>query len=284
MEIGRAGTPATPFRLPEAPSRPARPDTRRIGPRSRRRIGDRPALCVDDLHARLPSSVRFDPIIATLHRRCHPLARFEAYGTPGEPRRTGRVPNREGYRRVRRNGRRPGKASFVDQHPAPFRAYPWCEEGSVVRRLPTPRRAGPGISRRRARHDENVFVVPFDGIGEATFDGRPESNQRLFECVRFVKRERRIVPVSGLLDETVDGRRSAIPQARRAGEPEPGGIVDRRVEAAERQQPRLLFDKPGEKPAPDTARVVFGQPRINEQPSVFRQPFPRSRRKSGKSK
>ena len=132
------------------------------------------------------------------------------------------------------------------------------------------------ISCRRARRGRVCFRRTIRRCRRSGVRRPPGRRQRLFERVRFVKGERRIVPVSGLLDETVDARRSAIPQAHRAGEPEPGGVVDPLVEVAERQQPRLLLDESGEEPAPDAARVVFGQPRIDEQPSVFRQPVPRS--------
>ena len=73
--------------------------------------------------------------------------------------------------------------------------------------------------------DENILVVPLDGIGEAAFDGRSEGNQRVFEFVRFVERERRIMPVSGLLDEAVE-RRLPAGAAADARASRPGQVLE----------------------------------------------------------
>ena len=135
---------------------------------------------------------------------------------------------------------------------------------------------GLGLTVVAHRLDEDILVVPFDDFGKATFGGRPEGCQRVFECVRFVESKRRIMPAPGLLDEALEWSSPAISQTCRSGESEPRGILDRPVEIPERQQSRLPFHKTREIPSPDTARIVLGQPRIDEQPSVFGQPVPRS--------
>ena len=86
----------------------------------------------------------------------------------------------------------------------PFRCLQRRPHSRSVRSLPemdlTPRHGGTvnrpasgrwlGLTVVAHRLDEDILVVPFDGIGKATPDGRPEGRQRVFECVRFVESKR----------------------------------------------------------------------------------------------
>ena len=58
--------------------------------------------------------------------------------------------------------------------------------------------------------NEDILVVPLDGIGETVPDIFSEHRQRLLEHVRIVERERGIVPARGLLDQPFERRSPAV--------------------------------------------------------------------------
>ena len=88
----------------------------------------------------------------------------------------------------------------------------------------------------------------------------------------------------GLLDEAIECHLAVISQTRRTGEPKPWGILNCTVEVTERQQSRLLFHEARETSSPDAARIVLGQPRVDEQLPPSTNPSRDLRRNSGRSK